>query len=150
VLSQEKPDFTKFIAQFGFEGNHGETRGYQRILDSLKNGAKYRFRLCANPVYSLKGEAGKRGKVVPHVTVRQQEAWLKEKCVKLGFSLDESVIVQRELKKFTRQGKYVTLHIAVFEGILTVCQADVFKETLVQGIGRAKSYGCGLLTLARL
>ena len=84
------------------------------------------------------------------MTVRQQEAWLEEKCVKIGFLLDESIIVQRELKRFTRQGKYVTLHTAVYEGILTVCQADIFRETLVRGIGRAKSYGCGMLTLARL
>ena len=150
LLSQEKPDFTNLVAQFGFEGDCGETRNYQRVLDSLENGKKYRFRLCANPVYSLKDEAGKRGKVVPHVTVRQQEAWLEAKCAKSGFSLDEAALVQRELKKFTRQGKYVTLHTAVYEGILTVRQADVFKGTLVQGVGRAKSYGCGLLTLARL
>lgn len=150
ILSQEKPDFTNLIEQFGFDGDHGETRDYQRVLDGLRNDAKYRFRLCANPVYSLKDEAGKRGKVVPHVTVSQQEAWLEEKCVKSGFSLDETVIVQRELKRFTRQGKYVTLHTAVYEGRLTVCQAEAFRETLVRGIGRAKSYGCGLLTLARL
>lgn len=150
VLSQEKPNFAQFIAQFGFEGDCGETRDYQCVLDCVENGKKYRFRLCANPVYSLKSENGKRGKVVPHVTVRQQEAWLEEKCVKIGFSLDESFIVQRELKRFTRQGKYVTLHTAVYEGILTVCHADIFRETLVRGIGRAKSYGCGMLTLARL
>ncbi len=150
LLSQEKPNFTNLIKQFGYVGEQGEIRTYQHLLDSLQSGSRYRFRLCANPVHSLPSEMGKRGKVVPHVTVKQQQEWLEQKCAKLGFALDESVIVQRELKRFSRQQKYVTLHTAVYEGILTICDADVFRTALIQGIGRAKSYGCGLLTLGRL
>ncbi len=150
VLSREKPDFTSLVEQYGYAGEDGEIRDYQRVLDCLEDGKRFRFRLCANPVHSIKDEGGKRGKVVPHVTICQQEEWLEQKCEKLGFSLDEFLVVQRELKRFTRQGKPITLHTAVYEGILTIRQAEIFRETLVQGIGRAKSYGCGLLTLARL
>ena len=36
-----------------------------------------------------------------------------------------------------------------FEGRLKVEDADVFKDALVNGIGREKAYGMGLLTIAR-
>ena len=150
LLSQEKPDFTHLIDQFGYPGDSGEIRDYQHVLERLQSGMRYRFRLCANPVYSLKSEDGKRGKVVPHVTVQQQEDWLQKKCGQLGFSIDTAVVLQRSVKKFTRQKKYVTLHTAIYEGVLTIRDAEMFRKTLVQGVGRAKSYGCGLLTLARL
>ena len=40
--------------------------------------------------------------------------------------------------------------MVTFEGILEISDEEVFKQTLVDGIGREKAYGCGLLTLARL
>ena len=36
----------------------------------------------------------------------------------------------------------------VFEGVLTVTDADAFRNALVNGIGREKAYGMGLLTIA--
>jgi CRISPR system Cascade subunit CasE len=44
----------------------------------------------------------------------------------------------------------VELGVAVFEGALTVTDAGRFVAALSQGIGRAKAYGCGLLTVAPL
>ena len=117
----------------------------------LSDGQQYRFRFCGNPVHSVvtKNRSG-RGKVLPHITIAQQEDWLREKSVKAGFTLGEFAVVMRDIKKFSRQGKTVTLSMAVFEGILKITNATEFKAAMVAGIGRAKSYGCGLLTLARL
>ena len=150
LLSHNEPDFVNFIKQFGYPDISGEVRDYKKVLDVLGEGQKYRFRLCANPAYSLKQENGQRGKVVPHMTVKQQEGWLHKKSERAGFTLDEFAIVQRGIKKFRRQCKYVTLSTVIYEGVLTIQEVEVFKKTLIQGIGRAKSYGCGLLTLARL
>ncbi len=149
LLSQNKPDLQDFIEQFGYPAEQKEIYDYQRVLDILHNGQRYRFRLCANPVHSVKQEDGRRGKIYPHVTVAQQETWLSSKSQKLGFTLGPFTVVQRSIKKFTRQHKYVTLSMVNYEGILEISDVSVFKGTLVQGIGRAKSYGCGLLTLAR-
>lgn len=54
----------------------------------------------------------------------------------------------REQVTFQRQGANVTLSTAVFEGRLHVTDADALRSALVSGIGPAKGYGCGLLTLA--
>ena len=37
---------------------------------------------------------------------------------------------------------------STFEGMLTVTDRDAFVHALTHGIGRAKGYGCGLLTIA--
>ena len=150
IFSSNRPDLNNFIAQFGYEDEPEEIRDYKRVLAILADGQRYRFRLCANPVHSIKQDENERGKIVPHITVAQQETWLENKSKKLGFSLGQYTVVQRAVKKFVRQHKYVTLSTAVFEGVLEIKDVEVFKDTLLKGIGRAKSYGCGLLTLARL
>lgn len=49
-----------------------------------------------------------------------------------------------------RQGKPVTVLTVTFEGRLEVTEPDALGRALTQGIGRARAYGCGLLTLAPL
>ena len=41
----------------------------------------------------------------------------------------------------------VTLLQATFEGVLTVTDAAAFRNALTKGIGRAKAYGMGMLTV---
>ena len=43
----------------------------------------------------------------------------------------------------------VRLLEVVYEGTLCVEDADVFRDTLVNGIGREKAYGMGMLTIMR-
>ncbi|WP_340561934.1 type I-E CRISPR-associated protein Cas6/Cse3/CasE [Streptomyces sp. GSL17-111] len=47
-----------------------------------------------------------------------------------------------------RKSQPVTLVTVTFEGRLEVTDPALLRRTLTQGIGRAKAYGCGLLTLA--
>ena len=42
----------------------------------------------------------------------------------------------------------VTFRQATFDGVLRVDDPTLLRDSLVSGIGRAKGYGCGLLTLA--
>lgn len=150
VLSQQQPDFSHLVEQFGYAGDTGESRDCYNLFHMLANGQRYRFRFCGNPVHSIKEGNRERGKVVPHVTVPQQEDWFRSKSEGAGFLPESFAVVQRDIKKFTRNGKLVTLHTAIFEGVLQITDADRFRQTLCAGIGRAKSYGCGLLTLGHL
>lgn len=150
LLSPERPDLTSFIAQFGYADAPAEIKNYQKVLDAVENGDVYKFRLTANPVHSIKKEDKDRGKIYPHVTVAQQEEWLRLKSTKNGFKLHDFAVVYRERKRFRRQDRYVSISMATYEGVLEITDAEAFKKALTDGIGRAKSYGCGLLTLARL
>lgn len=61
-------------------------------------------------------------------------------------------VVHTEWKEFGKgnQNRPVTMRIAIFEGTLTVTDAERFKDKLIHGIGREKAYGCGLLTIMRI
>lgn len=161
VLSERKPDFLHIVEQFGWPGSEQrwETKSYTQLMERIETGQRWRFRLRANPIHSVKHiccsqkpEIPRRGKVYAHVTVKQQEQWLLERAAKNGFSLQEGsfCVVQQEVWQFQRQRKPVTLGTATFEGILEVADTQLFLDALTCGIGRAKAYGCGLLTIARM
>ncbi|MGO4759027.1 type I-E CRISPR-associated protein Cas6/Cse3/CasE, partial [Streptomyces sp. 2MCAF27] len=42
----------------------------------------------------------------------------------------------------------VTLTAVTFDGRLRVTDPDALRRTLTSGLGKAKAYGCGLMTLA--
>lgn len=69
----------------------------------------------------------------------------------LGASPQPTPLVQvssRETIHFRRGAQKVTLARARFDGLLEVTDADRLRSALTSGIGRAKAYGCGLMTLA--
>lgn len=162
LQSIERPDLASFTEQFGFVHMPDEIKSYDMFLENLRAGQSWRFRLRANPTHSIKLPDNSRGKVFSHITVGHQRQWLIDRSDKLGFTLPKShlaeglsneymfEVVESDKILFRRGDGKVTLGIAVFEGILTITDADTFNDALRNGIGRAKAYGCGLLTLARL
>lgn len=161
VQSRRKPDFSHMVEQYGRpETMQGwDTMEYDPFLQKIETGQEWRFRLTANPVHSVKDgkDTESRGKVKAHVTIEQQKKWLIDRSQKLGFSLTKLdadnynlEIKQRDIKKFMREGKETTVSMATFEGVLKVEDKEVFLNSMVNGIGRAKSYGCGMITVARI
>ncbi len=156
ILSAAKPSCAHIAEQFGSSGDAGETKDYGPLLARIEPGQRWRFRLRANPVRSVsRGSDAERGRVYAHVTLEQQKQWLLERAEKNGFALDpdEFNVMDTRWEIFKKHGderRKVTLRTATFEGILTVTDADAFIRTLTEGIGRAKAYGCGLLTVMRL
>ena len=64
---------------------------------------------------------------------------------------DEFDVVNSQWLEFPKRdegGRTVTLRTATFEGELTIADMGLFQKTLLCGVGRAKAYGCGLLTIA--
>lgn len=69
-------------------------------------------------------------------------------------AIHDVVITARERLSFTKNtthtGPRVSLVTATYEGRLRVTDVQALRERLLDGIGPAKAYGCGLLTLAPL
>jgi CRISPR system Cascade subunit CasE len=69
-------------------------------------------------------------------------------------AVHDVVITARERLSFTKNTTYtgprVSLVTATYEGRLRVTDVQMLREKLLDGIGPAKAYGCGLLTLAPL
>ncbi len=163
IVSPEKPDLTHVVEQAGWPVHDRlwETKDYTPLLDRIENGQRWEFRLKANPVRKVREDKGRNsngrvvGTIQGHVTVDQQIDWLASRAEAHGFALpldDDNgpmvVVSQRNRETFKRGSNEVTLSTAVYNGVLTVTDADRMRATLCQGIGRAKGFGCGLLTVA--
>jgi CRISPR-associated protein Cas6/Cse3/CasE, subtype I-E/ECOLI len=148
IVSTAQPTNREAAEQLG---GLPQTKSYAPYLESIADGDIYRFRLRANPVHSVKVKQGERGKVLAHVTIEQQENWLRIKAENLGFELGEFAVTSSEFVQFNKAGgQRVTLKLATYDGFLTVTNRDALTAAMTDGIGRAKAYGAGLLTMMRV
>ncbi|ARQ69190.1 type I-E CRISPR-associated protein Cas6/Cse3/CasE [Streptomyces marincola] len=132
------------------------SRSLDPLLDALKPGRRIRYRCVANAVrrpgattrelYDLRAVVPLRG--------RTADEWWQRQASGAGMEL-ESVLSQpvdtvRGLRG--TEGKAAKQHMrhdrTRFDGVATVTDADLLRERIITGVGRAKSYGCGLLTVA--
>ncbi|WP_217132968.1 type I-E CRISPR-associated protein Cas6/Cse3/CasE [Leucobacter chinensis] len=171
VVSPEKPDFSHLTEQAGWKTSPGQSADYTRFLQRVTTGSEWLFTLQANPTKALRQEgkpgAHQRGTIIPLVTEEQQITWFQQRTEQWGFKLHEvtdfpglnapitdlRVVENREQVAYKhREGapsQKVTLRKAVFEGRLIVTDDLALRRALVGGIGRAKSYGYGMLTLRK-
>jgi CRISPR system Cascade subunit CasE len=154
VLTYEEVNFDAIVRQFGFVKEGFERVCYDGLLSRIEVGSFWRFLLVANPTYRGHAEKDSRGILHAHNTVEFQKEWLAQKAASNGFSiLENSVgVTTSELLSFKkgRDGKRLTFRRVTFEGVLRVEDVGLFRDALVNGIGRAKAYGMGLITVARL
>lgn len=173
IVSALSPDFTALAEQAGWpQAQSWRTIPYQRVLDNIADGDLYSFRLTANPTHSVRGDQNE-SKRFGHVTAGQQEQWLLDRAVKNGFEIptvgfgmaaagsssaspereNAFQVIQRGTLSFRRrhdgQQSTVTLRQATYSGVLRVSDTEKLRTALCKGIGPAKAYGCGLLTLAK-
>ena len=119
--------------------------------DASLKGA-FRFYLRANPTRRNK----ETRKLIPLHQEQQLGDWLLKNGKQYGFSFERENLLVRKMPPvamFKREeGK--TLHIQLqavdFSGILQVTDSEKFVSGWQFGIGRGRSFGCGLLSLARI
>ena len=155
MLSADAPDLRSIAAQFGpIAGGCAQTREYDPLLSRIEAGGGWQFRLTANPTKSCAraGQPETRGKVFAHSTVEYQEKWLLDRAEKHGFRLTEdsfAVTASRWLRfaKGGGRGRPVSLLSVTYEGVLQVTDEERFRDLLINGLGRGKAYGLGLMTV---
>ena len=152
ILSEDEPDLLDTASKYAPRNNPSwQTKDYSNLLQRIKNGSIWRFRLTANPTQSV-CVRGERGKVKACVTVTEQKEWLSKRAGTHGFILDSDGfdVIHSHWYKFQKgndKNRPVTLRGIAYEGILTVTDEDKFRELLTNGIGRGKAYGMGLMTV---
>jgi CRISPR system Cascade subunit CasE len=158
VVSPHEPDFMHLVEVAGWQTQRWDTQPYAPLLNRLAAGDQWAFRITANPAVSKrKSEESARSQRFGHVTVAQQSGWLLDRASRNGFTVPEGQFKEpdvavhgRRIWRFPRDGRMVTLATAEFEGRLEVTDPAALRHALTHGIGPAKGYGCGLLTLAAL
>jgi len=158
ILSEKLPDLQSIHDQFGIEDRLPESRDYDKLLQNIEDNQVFRFRLKANPVKSSAVDSnGGRGKIYAHVSTEQIAKWLLDRSSSNGFFLDRNGFKVMDCRwyRFMKSSRdntarnNVTIKTATFEGILKVSNSKLFMEALMNGIGRGKAYGCGLMTIMK-
>lgn len=156
VQSHTAPDWARLPEEHLLKP--AEVRSLQPVLDSIEAGRRFAFRLLANPTRCVRPEqAPDRRKRVPHRQPTKQIEWLIGKGEQHGFVVptsrqggpDVAPTPAPTLIGKTREPQRITVEPVRFDGHLVVTDPVAFTDAVVNGIGRAKSYGCGLLSLAR-
>jgi len=117
-------------------------------------GQRFRFYLRANPTMKKKVEGRKNNPRVGLATEEAQREWFERKAQEGGFApVSYQVIAARP--RVSRRSRMLDAnphtHLAVdYTGVLEVKDGDGFGKTLIAGIGSAKAYGFGLLSVARV
>ncbi|MDR1447362.1 MAG: type I-E CRISPR-associated protein Cas6/Cse3/CasE [Candidatus Ancillula sp.] len=178
VVSPIRPDFKHMQEKYGWNNGQsaGRTVNYMPFLSKLKTGDKFRFKLDANPVFKFSGKnvsesvkhPRKKGKVYGMQSIEEHNNWLISKASKNGFLVEKRAVSNtgevedrvtfivrkkgklRFYKSNNEKRQLVTIAIATYEGILEITDVDMFRKALTTGIGRAKAYGQGMLTIAKI
>lgn len=166
IVSPGRPDLTHLVEQAGWPStSRWETYDYTPFLSRLTKGDRWAFRLTANPVHTIRRNDSEPTKLTGHVTPAHQTRWLLQRQERAGFKVvekpperrrlpkgDEYQLLLHDRRQLTfhkkREERPITLLTVTFDGQLEVTDPDAFRRTLTRGIGRAKAYGCGLMTLA--
>ena len=162
VVSPGRPDLTHICVQAGDASDLSwVTKDYDPVIKCVAAGQLWQFRLKANPVRKAAVDKGRRqregivGSIQGHVTEAQQRSWLLCRAEASGFRIarteegfERLAVSNRRVERFRRHDETVTLTTAQYDGILEVTDADAFRHALGFGMGRARGFGCGLLTIA--
>lgn len=128
--------------------------GPKAFSPTLQAGQTMRFRLSANPVKKVDG------KRIPLVfdhhddqSVKTYWDWLHRQADRCGFRVlqaqDAPFRTASNRSKKSSYDKHEIPHFGVrFDGLLRVVDADHLLQAVQQGIGPAKAFGFGLLSLA--
>lgn len=168
LVSKTHPSCEHIVEQAGWPSSPDPqivTRDYTPLLARLTTGDRYAFRLTANPTRAIKdprADGTVKRMRVEHRTVPAQTRWLIERAQQHGFRVVDASATQpdgtpapdlsvhaRDRRRFNHQSAgRATIYAVTYQGRLEVTDAEPLRAGLVNGIGRAKAYGCGLLTLA--
>lgn len=169
VLTRSRPSWEHLVEQGGWpqaETPQVSVASLEPLLDGLSLGRRYALRVRVNPVVSTKAskppgepdlarDPRHRGRLVP-LKRSDQAGWFARRLLGWGFEVLTNTLAQpeihpvlRERFEFTKSdGRRVTLATAVFDARVRVVDVDHARDSLLGGVGRARAYGCGLVTLA--
>lgn len=110
----------------------------------------YQLTATLNPVVdkSRMSEGKKNSARVPLINESDIVAWAKDRLSKNGFSL-QSLAVSPTTRRVSRS-KGITIDTVEVTGVVVVINSDKASTALLNGIGKEKAFGCGLLCLTSI
>ena len=136
VQSEDKPSWSHLYEK-GYTISEPECKEYSPLFHK---GQTLGFRLRANP--TVKRDDKRLGLFQEE----SQRAWLIRKLDVAGADIDGLRIIPEGFLHGKKDKKMTFLSV-VFEGFLTVNDPDAFSGVIEKGVGSAKGFGFGLLSV---
>jgi CRISPR system Cascade subunit CasE len=160
VQSELEPDWNRLPSEYLIDRH---SKSFVPEVSQFPVDRLLQFRLKANP--SKRDKETK--KTVGLYFQPDQVAWLQRQGDRHGFSVelidtipspnlwgskDKSKPVSDDLPAplGKKNQHHIKVHTVLFQGILKIQDPSLLVSAIQQGIGRGKSYGCGLLSLSRI
>lgn len=142
VQSRVEPDWDRLTASEGYFAGDPMVKEFST---DVPEGRLLQFRLRANPAVK------RDGKRVGIYKEAERLEWIRRKAEDNGFRILDARVASDGKQHGTTRENLATVHAAaVFEGVLEVTDVDRFSTALESGIGSAKGFGFGLLSIAPL
>jgi CRISPR system Cascade subunit CasE len=125
-----------------------DTRQLQPLLNALTAGMPVRYRLAGNPTKraARDDEHHKTGQMLV-LTGADADAWWARRAATAGLAL-QSAVAEPQPAAAGRHDHPIRHAITRFDGVALVTDPDAARTAVLAGVGKGKSYGCGLLSLA--
>lgn len=154
VQSEKRPDWSSL------DGLTLSLDGPKDFTPTFAAGQTLRFRLRATPTKKtcFDGDADRPGhRRVGYFTEAEQQEWLERKGRERhpdaggGFALVQVRVLPLGWQTGKNpKGGTIRHHAVEFDGVLRVTDTEAFSRALAGGVGPAKGFGFGLLSVARL
>ncbi|MFF2651710.1 type I-E CRISPR-associated protein Cas6/Cse3/CasE [Streptomyces sp. NPDC058045] len=149
VQSRGRPDLDRLPSAYGT----AVTKDISTLPDLLTTGLTVRYRIDANPVRKpghTTRAATKAKSVIPLSGPDADDWWVRQAEQRSGLKLtsSHSTPLATSHGERSQDKRHITLARTRFEGTAVVTNPQLLRERVLEGIGRGKSYGCGLLSLA--
>lgn len=142
ILYRLEPTFSRVLLQSTTApsaiGEDIRAAPLQPLVDQITPGRRIRIRVDVNAV-RIQSQTKRRVPVARDAV----PGWFRER-VAAAFSLDDRIDVDTQLRRTGR----VPLHTALISTQGAVNQRDAAIHLMTHGLGRARAYGCGLISIA--
>lgn len=152
VQSEVAPDWR--ILPAGYLAPGGDrVKPVASTYQALQPGRILRFRLRANPTRKIDTKSGpngekRNGRRVPINGEKAQIDWLVRKGEENGFELLQALVTGTGAGELVRShSTQRTFQGVLYEGRIRVVDPVKLREGLAQGVGPAKAFGFGLLSV---
>lgn len=115
------------------------------LLERLQTGSVVHYRIAANPSKRLGKNAGPDAGKIKALRGAAAEQWWAKRAADNGLAV---MTVSSQSQRDIRTKSGIRHAVVRFDGTATITDATLARRAVLGGIGRGKSYGCGLLSLA--
>ena len=121
-----------------------QARTVKEMPKDLLEHSDYLFKITVNPVLVRRNE---KLKVIPIKDVTEIKKWFVNECLKNGMEVNCSSLdlISKKADIFKANNIKNVINKCVVQGQLKVIDPEKFRYAIFNGIGRSKTFGCGLM-----